>query len=67
VLGGAHDLKSASGGFGAARLQRVAHELNVACREARGKDAYELLALIGPIAQEAFDALQAKSAQGTAD
>ena len=56
----AHNLKSNSGGFGAVRLQCHAGALELACRENRTADARRLLTEIGPIAQEAFDALDSE-------
>ena len=55
----AHDLKSTSGGFGAARLQRLVAKLDLACKEGRNADAQRLLRLVPPVAEEAYDALEA--------
>ncbi len=56
----AHDLKATSGGFGAIRLQRLAASLDLACKEGREADARRLLRQIPSVAEEAYDALEAK-------
>ena len=60
IQGQAHDVKSAAGGLGATRLYELASELDISCRKNRVDDALRLLDEIGPVAQQAFDALGAK-------
>ena len=56
----AHDLKGAAGSFGAMRLHYRAKEVEVACREGRIDDARASIAPVGPAADEAFAALEAR-------
>ena len=54
-----HVLNSTFGGFGAARLQRLARSLNLACKEIREQDSRQLVTEIVPVAREAIEALEA--------
>ena len=57
-------MKSSSGGFGAARLQGVAKDLEWASRDNRPNDARELVEKIGAIGEEAFASLEAHANAG---
>ena len=64
LRGAAHDLKSSSGGFGAARLQRFAQDLEWASRDNRPADARKLAGEISPVGDEAFETLEAYAIRG---
>jgi signal transduction histidine kinase/CheY-like chemotaxis protein/HPt (histidine-containing phosphotransfer) domain-containing protein len=54
-----HDLKGIAGSFGATRLHNIGEDLDLACKDKRETDARQILTEIGPVAHEAFDALEA--------
>jgi HPt (histidine-containing phosphotransfer) domain-containing protein len=55
----AHALKSSSGTFGAFRLQALSRAIEMACREARTRDAMALLRSVHAMSAEASAALRA--------